>query len=98
LALAANRKAQRFLKALGLRRSDALIGEGVLNYAFRRIAGEPASELPLIGSLILGSVVLHRLRPLERLSLREMRVAVHHLRLDFDRRYGHLIQPNRPRR
>jgi hypothetical protein len=99
LAQAANRKAHKVLKPIrAIRRSDAWLGEGMLNEGLYRIAGESAREAPFIGSLILASVLLHRLRPVLRVSFHDLRVAAHRLRLDFDHHYGHLIRPNRPPR
>jgi hypothetical protein len=99
LAHAANRKAHEVLNAIGpIHRSDAWIGEGVLNEGFYRIAGDASRDVQFIGSLILASVLLRSLRPVLRLSVHDLRVAAHRLRLDFDHRYGHLIRPNRPPR
>lgn len=98
LAQAANRKANDVIKAIGaIRRSDAWLGQGVLNEGLYGIGGDSSRDVPFIGSLVLASVLLHRLRPVLQLSLHDLRVAGHRLRLDFDHRYGHLIRPNRPR-
>lgn len=95
LAHAANRKAHEVLNAIGpIHRSDAWLGEGVLNEGFYRIAGDASRDVQFIGSLILASVLLHSLRPVLGLSVHDLRVAAHRLRLDFDHRYGHLIRPN----
>jgi hypothetical protein len=96
-AHAANRKAHEVRNAIGpIHRSDAWLGEGVLNEGFYRIAGHPSRDVQFIGSLILASVLLHFLRPVLRLSVHDLRVAAHRLRLEFDHRYGHVIRPNRP--
>lgn len=96
LAHGANRKARDALHAVGaVRRSDAWIGEGVLNEGFYRIAGDASRDGQFLGSLILASVLLHSLRPVLRLSVHDLRVAAHRLRLGFDNRYGHVIRPNR---
>lgn len=97
LAQAAGRETHKLLKPIrALRRNDAWFAEGALNEGVYRIAGDSSREVPLIASLILASVLLHRLRPVLRVSLHDLRVAAHRLRLDFDHRYGHLIRPNRP--
>jgi hypothetical protein len=96
LAEAANRKAHEVLDAIPrIHRSDAWIGEGVLNEGFYRVAGDRSRGVQFIGSLILASVLLHSLRPVLGRSVHDLRVATHILRLDFDHRYGHLIRPNR---
>ena len=96
LAHAANRKAHEVLNARPIHRSDAWIGEGALNEAFHRIAGDASRDVEFIGSLILASVLVNSMRPVLRQSVHDLRVAAHRLRLDFDHRYGHLIRPNRP--
>lgn len=99
LAHATRRKAHELLRPIrAIRRSDAWLGEGALNEGFYRVAGDPSRDVSLIGSLILASVLLHRLRPALQVSLHDLRVGAHRLRLDFDHRYGHLIRPNRPPR
>ncbi len=97
LAGAADRKAHQILAAIGLRRSDAWFADGALNETFYRIGGDASREVPVIGSLILASVLLHRMRPVLNVSLHDLRVIAHRLRRDFDHRYGHLILPNRRR-
>lgn len=99
LAHAAHRKAHEVLRPIrAMRRRDAWIAEGVLNEGFYRIAGDSSRDVPLIGSLILASVLVHRSRPVAQRSLHELRVGAHRLRLEFDHHYGHLIRPNRPPR
>jgi hypothetical protein len=98
VAQAASLRARAVLRALHLYGSDAVIGEGMLNEGFYRLAGDGSRDVSFIGSLILGAVLLNRLRPVLQLSLHDLRVAAQDLRLDFDHRYGHLIRPNRPRR
>jgi hypothetical protein len=89
---AAGRKVHRVLKAINLRSSDACLAEGMLREGYHLIAGGASREVPIIGSLILAAVLM---RPLLRLSLHDLRVAGHELRVDFDHRYGHLVRPNR---
>lgn len=76
---------------------DALIGSGMLSEAVHVIAGDWSREAPVIPTVIVGAVIAHHLRPWARVSLHDVRAVSHRLRIDFDRRYGHLIRPNRPR-
>ena len=92
LADAADRKVHRVLKAIRPRAGDAVIAEGVLRASYHWIAGPASRQVPVIGSLLFATVLL---RPVLRLSLHDLRVAGHELRVDFDRRYGHLVRPNR---
>ena len=77
--------------------SDTWIAGGVLSEGLHAIAGDSARDTPLLGPLIVGAVIAHSLRPVLRVSLHDLRVAGHQLRVDFDHRYGHLIRPNRRR-
>lgn len=96
LGQAVSRKAHEVLRVIGpIHRSDAWIGDGLLNEGFYRVAGDQARDVQFIGSLILASVLVHRLRRPLGVSLHDLRVAARRLRLDFDHRYGHLIRPNR---
>jgi len=76
--------------------SDALIGAGILNETVRVIAGEwSREEAPIIPALIVAAVVVHHVRPWARGSLHDIRAVSDRIRTDFDRRYGHLIRPDR---
>lgn len=101
LADAAGSRAHQVISALGMPTSgDTLLGAGVITEGVHGIAGEWARESAAIPALILAAVVGHHLRPWLRLSLHDVRVAVHDTRVmsgrlhaDFDRRYGHLLPP-----
>ncbi|HEY6397288.1 MAG TPA: hypothetical protein VIX82_07520 [Solirubrobacteraceae bacterium] len=75
---------------------DATIATGVLKELGHLVAGESSREiplfLPLVGLALVGTLV----RPVLRVSFREIKVASHRARVGFDHRYGHLVRRNRP--
>lgn len=99
LAGAAHSKLHDVIAAPGVpTSSDTFIGAGVLKEAIHLMAGDWSRETPIIPVVIVAAVVGHHLRPWARVSVHDIRAAAHVVRRDFDRRYGHLIRPNRRRR
>jgi hypothetical protein len=73
--------------------SDTLIGIGLLSEAINVIAGEWSRETPVVPTVVVAAVVAHHLRPWARISIHDVHAVAHRIRVDFDRRYGHLIRP-----
>lgn len=61
-----------------------------------RIAGDWSRETPLFGTLVAVVVVGTTLRPVLRVSFRDVRASAHRARIGFDHRYGHLVRRNHP--
>jgi hypothetical protein len=76
---------------------DMFIGAGMLKETVHVIAGDWSREAPVIPVIIVGAVIAHHLRPWARVSLHDVRALSRRLRVDFGRRYGHVIRPDRPR-
>lgn len=76
---------------------DTLLGAGALKETIHVIAGDWSREAPVIPAIIVGAVIAHHLRPWERVALHDVRAVSHRLRINLDRRYGHLVRPNRQR-
>jgi hypothetical protein len=60
------------------------------------IAGDWSRDTPLFGTLVAVVVLGTTLRPVLRVSFRDVRASAHRARITFDHRYGHLVRRNRP--
>jgi hypothetical protein len=75
---------------------DTTIAAGVVKEIGHVVAGEWSRDYPLfaplVGLALLGTLV----RPVLRVSFRDIKASSHRARIAFDHRYGHLVRRNRP--
>ena len=75
---------------------DSAIAAGVVKEIGHVVAGEWSRDYPLfaplVGLALLGTLV----RPVLRVSFRDVKASGHRARIAFDHRYGHLVRRNRP--
>ncbi len=60
------------------------------------IAGDWSRDTPLFGTLVAVVVLGTTLRPVLRVSFRDVKASADRARIAFDHRYGHLVRRNRP--
>jgi hypothetical protein len=77
--------------------ADAMVGASMLRESVRRIAGVGSEGSPMLGTLILGSLVAACIRPALKATLHAAKASSHRARVDFDHRYGHIIRPSHRR-
>lgn len=88
----------RVFKAPGVPAAgDAAIGFSLVREAGHLIAGEASRDTPLLVPLVAFAVFGTVVRPVLRLSFRDVKKGSHNTSVMFDRRYGHLVRRNRPR-
>jgi hypothetical protein len=75
---------------------DAMIGAAVVKEGGHLVAGDWSRETPMFGRLVGVALVGAMLRPVLRVSFRDVKASSHRARVMFDRRYGHLVRRNRP--
>ena len=76
----------------GLAVLDAVVGTAMAKAVAHGIAGDWSRDSPLFGTLAVISVLGVVVRPVLRVSFRDVRAASHRLRADFGHRYGHLTR------
>jgi hypothetical protein len=79
----------------GPRRTDAWIGAGVFEEAFRGVAGPGSRDTSWLGPLVATALIGAWARPAVRGSLRGVRGFAHQSRASFNRRYGYPIVARR---
>lgn len=93
---ALHRRATKLASVPDIPLADAMIGAGLVKEVGHRVAGDWSRETPMFGRLVGVALVGALLRPVLRVSFRDVRASSHRARVGFDRRYGHLVRRNRP--
>jgi hypothetical protein len=79
----------------GLKRSDSLVGLGILRETAYGIAGPSSRSSRYFGTLLGIALIGGATQIAVRKSAHEVRALSHRATADFSHRYGHLIRPNR---
>jgi hypothetical protein len=99
LAGALHDRASRVIAAPGVPSfGDTLLAAGVIKESVHGIAGAWSKDTPLFNTLLAIAVLGNLLRPVLRVSFRDVKASAHSARVAFDHRYGHLVRRGRRRR
>lgn len=78
--------------------SGTVVGASLARESAHAIVGPWSRDTPLFGTMVTLVVLGTISRPVIKVLYHDVRAAAHTARVDFDRRYGHLIRRNRRRR
>jgi hypothetical protein len=93
-ALIALEGAQRAIKTpSGPSRADVLLGAGAAREALRGVAGRPAGDAPLIGTLLMIAIIGKPVREAVVEGMHGARGSMRKTNVGFRRRYGYLFDP-----
>jgi hypothetical protein len=76
---------------------DTVLAAGVIKESVHGIAGAWSKDTPLFNTLLAIAVLGNLLRPVLRVSFRDIKASSHRARVAFDHRYGHLVRRGRRR-
>lgn len=96
LAGAVHDRAARALQAPGTPSlGDTVLVAGAIKESVHGIAGAWSKDTPLFNTLLAIAVLGNLLRPVLRVSFRDVKASSHRARVAFDHRYGHLVRRGR---